>query len=41
MSERWAEFAADGDASEAVQALRQRQIDWLLDVLSTDDREAR
>lgn len=41
MSERWAEFAADGDATEAVQALRQRQVDWLLDVLSTDDREAR
>jgi hypothetical protein len=33
MSERWAEFVADGDAAQAVEAMRQRQIDWLLDVL--------
>jgi hypothetical protein len=33
MSERWAEFTADAEAPQAVQALRQRQIDWLLDVL--------
>jgi len=34
MSERWAEFVADGDARQAVAAMRQRQVDWLLDVLS-------
>ena len=34
MSERWAEFAADGNARQAVEAMRQRQVDWLLDVLS-------
>ncbi len=33
MSERWAEFVAESDAEAAVQALRQRQIDWLLDAL--------
>jgi len=31
MSERWAEFSADAAPGEAVRALRQRQIDWLLD----------
>jgi acyl-CoA reductase-like NAD-dependent aldehyde dehydrogenase len=31
MSERAAEFAADAAPTEAVRALRQRQIDWLLD----------
>lgn len=40
MSERWAEFAADDDATEAVQVLRQRQIDWLLDVLSESGEPA-
>jgi len=33
MSERWAEFAAEADATQAVRAMRQRQVDWLLDVL--------
>lgn len=38
MSERWAEFAAEGDAVQAVEAMRQRQVDWLLDVLSASGR---
>jgi hypothetical protein len=33
MSERWAEFAATDEPEVAVQALRRRQIDWLLDAL--------
>ncbi len=33
MSERWAEFNAEADAEGSVRALRQRQIDWLLDEL--------
>ena len=33
MSERWAEFAADGAPERAARALRQRQVDWLLDEL--------
>jgi hypothetical protein len=33
MSERWAEFAAEGDPTQAVQTMRQRQVDWLLDRL--------
>lgn len=33
MSERWAEFEAVDDPRAAVRALRQRQIDWLLDAL--------
>lgn len=35
MNERWAEFEADGDPEAAVRDLRQRHVDWLLDVLST------
>ena len=33
MSERWAEFAADGEPEAAARRMRQRQIDWLLDLL--------
>lgn len=34
MSERWAEFTSHGtDPETAVRHMRQRQIDWLLDVL--------
>jgi len=33
MSERWAEFSADGDPQPAAEAMRERQIDWLLDRL--------
>lgn len=33
MSERWAEFEADTSSDTAVRALRQRQVDWLLDIL--------
>lgn len=36
MSERWAEFAADAEATRAVEAMRRRQIDWLLDELGGD-----
>lgn len=36
MSERWAEFESDASSNAAVQALRQRQVDWLLDVLETE-----
>lgn len=35
MSERWAEFDAEASPKAAVRALRQRQVDWLLDVLGT------
>lgn len=34
MSERWAEFRAEDDPEGAVRALRQRQVDWLLDALN-------
>jgi hypothetical protein len=38
MSERWAEFEASDAPDAAVRALRQRQIDWLLDrLLAADD----
>lgn len=33
MSERWAEFEADVEPEAAVRAMRQRQVDWLLDAL--------
>jgi hypothetical protein len=39
MSERWAEFDADGASQAAVQDLRQRQIDWLLDTLGAHRTE--
>ena len=35
MSERWAEFAGENPPEAAVRALRQRHVDWLLDVLNT------
>jgi hypothetical protein len=35
MSERWAEFEADGDPETAVRILRQRHVNWLLDALNT------
>ncbi len=35
MSERWTEFETDGDPGAAVRSLRQRHVDWLLDVLAT------
>lgn len=41
MSERWAEFAADEEAAQAVASMRQRHIDWLLDVLGRGDEETR
>lgn len=34
MNERWAEFEADDDPEAAVRVLRQRHVDWLLDVLN-------
>jgi hypothetical protein len=37
MSERWAEFEAESDPEQAVQALRQRHVDWLLDELGGRD----
>jgi hypothetical protein len=36
MSERWAEFDAEADEEGSVRALRQQQIDWLLDVLGEE-----
>lgn len=33
MSERWAEFDAETNPEAAVQSMRQRQVDWLLDVI--------
>ena len=36
MSERWAEFEAPDEPEAAVRALRQRHIDWLLDVLGAE-----
>lgn len=33
MSERWAEFCSERDAVTAARNMRQRHIDWLLDVL--------
>lgn len=33
MSERWAEFCAEGRPSAAAQIMRGRQVDWLLDLL--------
>lgn len=33
MSERWAEFTTNADVEQAVQAMRQHQINWLLDAL--------
>jgi hypothetical protein len=41
MSERWAEFAAETEAREAVTTMRQRHIDWLLDVLGADEAAGR
>lgn len=35
MSERWVEFEADGTPGAAVRTLRQRHVDWLLDVLGS------
>jgi hypothetical protein len=40
MSERWAEFEAPDDPEAAVRALRQRHIDWLLDVLGGEGTAA-
>lgn len=35
MSERWAEFCAESDTVRAARHMRQRHINWLLDVLET------
>lgn len=35
MCQRWVEFGAESDPVSAVQRVRQRQIDWLLDTLGT------
>jgi hypothetical protein len=35
MSERWAEFAAEADPETAARRMRQRQVDWFLDALSS------
>jgi len=34
MSERWAEFRAEGAPNTAARTARQRQVDWLLDTLA-------
>lgn len=41
MSERWAEFCAEHDAGAAARAMRQRHVDWLLEVLSSLQDSAR
>lgn len=38
MHERWAEFAAEAAPKTAVQTIRQRHIDWLLDTLGGSER---